>query len=114
MVGCHHQLSGQEFEQDPGVGDGQGSLTCCSPWGHKELDTTRVTERKLSQETWGGASKPAFLTGPLSVSTADSGLAPNSPCPRTLEMAMLPAHGPVLSSRALQCSVLMQAPSGID
>ena len=39
MVGWHHQLGG-EFEQAPGVGDGQGSLVCCSPWGHKELDTT--------------------------------------------------------------------------
>ena len=34
----HHQLSGHEFEQAPGVGDGQGSLACCSPWTHKELD----------------------------------------------------------------------------
>ena len=40
MVGWHHRLDGQEFEQAPGVGDGQGSLVCCSPWGHKELDTT--------------------------------------------------------------------------
>ena len=40
MVGWHHQLDGQEFEQAPGVGDGQGSLVCCSPWGHKESDTT--------------------------------------------------------------------------
>ena len=40
MVGCHHWLDGHEFEQAPGVGDGQGSLACCSPWGHKELDTT--------------------------------------------------------------------------
>ena len=40
MVGWHHQLDGHEFEQDPEVGDGQGSLACCSPWGHKELDTT--------------------------------------------------------------------------
>ena len=31
---------GHEFEQAPGVGDGQGSLECCSPWGHKESDTT--------------------------------------------------------------------------
>ena len=31
---------GHEFEQALGVGDGQGSLVCCSPWGHKELDTT--------------------------------------------------------------------------
>ena len=33
-------LDGHEFEQGPGVGDGQGSLACCSPWGGKELDTT--------------------------------------------------------------------------
>ena len=33
--GWHHQLDGHEFEQAPGVGDGQGSLTCCSPWGHR-------------------------------------------------------------------------------
>ena len=40
MVGWHHQLNGHEFQHAPGVGDGQGSLACCSPWGRKELDTT--------------------------------------------------------------------------
>ena len=40
MVGWHHRLDGHEFEQALGVGDGQGSLACCSPWGHKESDTT--------------------------------------------------------------------------
>ena len=40
MVGWHHLLDGQEFEQGSGVGDGQGSLACCSPRGHKELNTT--------------------------------------------------------------------------
>ena len=40
MVGWHHRLDGREFEQAPRVGDGQGSLVCCSPWGHKELDAT--------------------------------------------------------------------------
>ena len=40
MVGWHHRLNGHEFEQAPGVGDGQGSLVCCSPWGCKESDTT--------------------------------------------------------------------------
>ena len=40
MVGWHHQLDGHEFEQAPGVGYGQGSLACCSPWGHKESDMT--------------------------------------------------------------------------
>ena len=40
MVGWHHRLYGHEFEQALGVGDGQGSLVCCSPWGHKELNMT--------------------------------------------------------------------------
>ena len=40
MVGCHHRFNGHEFEQAPGVGDGQGSLGCFSPLGHKELGTT--------------------------------------------------------------------------
>ena len=40
MAGWHHWLNGHEFEQTPGVGDGQGSLACCSPRGHKESDTT--------------------------------------------------------------------------
>ena len=38
MVGRHHRLEGHELEQAPGVGDGQESLACCSPWGHKELN----------------------------------------------------------------------------
>ena len=41
MVGWHHQLNGPEFEQTPGVGDGQGSLACCISWGRKESDTTK-------------------------------------------------------------------------
>ena len=40
MVGQHHRFNGCEFEQAPGDGEGQGSLKCCSPWGHKESDTT--------------------------------------------------------------------------
>ena len=40
MVGWHHRFDGHEFEQAPGVSDGQGSLVCCSPWGSKELDMT--------------------------------------------------------------------------
>ena len=42
MVGWHHRLDGHEFEQAPGIGDGQGSLVCCSPWGRKE---SVMTER---------------------------------------------------------------------
>ena len=40
MVGWHFQLDRHEFEQAPGVGDGQGGLACRSPWDCKELDTT--------------------------------------------------------------------------
>ena len=38
-VGWHHRLDGHEFEQPPGVGVGQGSLVCCSPWDPKDLAT---------------------------------------------------------------------------
>ena len=40
MVGWHQRLNEHEFEQAPGVGDRQGNLVYCSPWVHKELDTT--------------------------------------------------------------------------
>ena len=40
MVGQHHRLNGHEFEQALIDGEDQGSLACCSPWGHKELDMT--------------------------------------------------------------------------
>ena len=40
MVGWYHQLDGQKFEQALGVGDGQGSLVCCSPWSCKQSDMT--------------------------------------------------------------------------
>ena len=53
MVGWHHRLNGLEFEQTPGVGDGQGGLACCSPWGCKELDTTEWLNWTLySSELW--------------------------------------------------------------
>ena len=49
IVGWHHQLDGHKFEQALGGDDGQGSLACCSPWGHKESDTTE-------QPNWIGPS----------------------------------------------------------
>ena len=68
MVGWHHQLDGHEFEQAPGVGDGQGCLVCYSPWGHKELDTTEwlnwsdfilsfLRRWCLYLDNWGGNSE---------------------------------------------------------
>ena len=48
MVGWHHQLNVQEFEQALSIGGGQGSVVCCSPWGHKELDTTECLNNSNS------------------------------------------------------------------
>ena len=52
MVGWHHRLNGHEFEQTPGIGDGQGSLTCCSPWGRKESDTTYQKQTFIMVENY--------------------------------------------------------------
>ena len=46
LVGWHHRLDGHEFGQAPGVGDGQVSLACCSPWGCKESD---MAEQLMNQ-----------------------------------------------------------------
>ena len=55
MVGWHHWLNGHEFKKTLGVGDGQGSLVCCSPWCHKGSDTTEQlnwTNRNLNFRYW--------------------------------------------------------------
>ena len=64
LVGWHHRLDGHEFEHAPGVSDGQGGLTCCSPWSYKEQDTmgqlyNRTTEltdpgHQLQESMWLG------------------------------------------------------------
>ena len=60
MVGMYYGLNGHEFEQTLGDSEGQGSLACCSPWGHKESDTT---ERLNSNKS---------LTQPLNSATVCS------------------------------------------
>ena len=57
MVGWHHRRNGREFEQAPGVGDGQGGLACCSPWGRKESDTTK----QLNWTEMGGSGEHLSL-----------------------------------------------------
>ena len=47
MVEWHHRLSGHDFEQTPGDGEGQGSLVCHSPWGHKESDSTEQLNNNI-------------------------------------------------------------------
>ena len=49
MVGWYHQLDGHEFDQAPGVGDGQGSLACCNPQGRKESDTTEQLNKNKNE-----------------------------------------------------------------
>ena len=50
MVGWHHRLNGHEFEQALEDGEGQGSLACCSPWGHKELNM--IERLNNSNKNW--------------------------------------------------------------
>ena len=49
IVKWHHRLSGHEFEQTLKDGEGQGSQACCSPWDHKELDTTQRLNKAMSK-----------------------------------------------------------------
>ena len=50
MVWWHHRLNGHKFEYTLGVGDGQWSLACCSPWGHKESEQLNWTERRVEKK----------------------------------------------------------------
>ena len=50
MVGWHHQLHKHDFEQAPGIGGGQGTVACCSPWGCKESD--RTERLNWTEYTW--------------------------------------------------------------
>ena len=58
MVGWHHQLNGDEFEQALGAGDGQGSLVCCCPWGRRVRHDFTSKQQHLDQK---------FSVGPESV-----------------------------------------------
>ena len=51
MVGWHHWLNGHELEQTPGDSEGQGSLVCCSPWGHR-VGHDLVTEQQQQRPDW--------------------------------------------------------------
>ena len=62
MVGWHHQLNGHEFEQTPRDGEEQGSLACCSPWGHKESGMTeRLNNNNRYEEMQRLGSRNQFL-----------------------------------------------------
>ena len=73
MVGWHHRLNGHGFGWTPGVGDGQGGLACCSPWGHKVSDTTEwlnwtlITENTLLSTCLFFSTCSLILSTPLLV-----------------------------------------------
>ena len=71
----HHQLNGHEFEQALGNSKGQGSLVCCSPWGHKELNMTEQLNRtELSYVTVSKAVPCSFPPVTKALSTFDKDL----------------------------------------
>ena len=114
-AGWHHQLYGHEFEGTPGVGDGQGGLVWCSPWGHKESDTNEWlnwTEYILGQsaDTGGNAGWEGFPKMSLIL----IGWLPRGPC-SYLQYMKPDAHA---NSRALStlpdtCSRGSPAPPGL-
>ena len=66
MVGWHHRLNGHEFEQAPGVGDGQGSLACCSPWGQSQTwlsgrTVTTTYSRIILRVPWSSTQQPTWF-----------------------------------------------------
>ena len=84
MLGWHHQPNGRESEQAPGVGDGQGGLACCSPWGCKELDTTEQLNRSFRL----AAAAKSLQSCPTLCDPID-GSPPGSPVPGILQARTL-------------------------
>ena len=112
MVGWYHQLDGHEFEQAPGVGDGQGGLASCSSWGHKESDTTERLNWTVAhqappsmgfsrQECW------SELPFPSPGDLPNSGIKPRAP---TLQVDSLLSEPPdfCLSKRILHKDKILQ------
>ena len=66
MVGWDHRLNGHEFEQVLGIGDGQASLVCCSPWGRKKSDTTEWLNWTELKESESSLAPGSFLSNPAS------------------------------------------------
>ena len=82
MVGWHHQLSGHESEQAPGVGDGQGSLVCRSPWGRQESDRTEWLSWSTGQDSVRKANGPGEAAQPRGPHHRDLISCPQrGPCP---------------------------------
>ena len=73
MVGWHPQHNGHEFEQALGIGDGQGGLECCSPWGHKESDMTEWLNWDENKKVLGTLGKRTILKAKEGLGARDAG-----------------------------------------
>ena len=97
MVGWHHRLDGHEFEQALGVGEGRGSLACCSPWGRKESDTTGRLDsrsREVLTAVWACSSCSAQLLTVGALLVAERGLQGALRLQQLwLAASVVPAHG---------------------
>ena len=97
MVGWHHRLNGHEFEQTLGDSGGQGSLTCCSPWGSQRVRHDLATEQQQSEKTkvktgWNNASQRFRLRNGDPVSPSSLSLTWISwPPERALPLSLLPS-----------------------
>ena len=89
MVGWHHRLSGNEFEQTPGDSEGQGKLACCSPWGHKESDMTERLDDNTCLKERDYFSGIAFIRALIPLMRAPSSCSnhfPKAPPPNTISL----------------------------
>ena len=74
MVGWHPQHDGHEFKQVPGIGDGQGGLECCRPWGHKESDMTEQLNWSENKKVLGTLGKRTILKAKEGLGVQDAGV----------------------------------------
>ena len=88
MVGWYHWLDGHEFEQALGDGEGQGSLACCSPWGHKKSDMTeQLNNKSIIFQIFMGKSLSPFEADTINVTPKCLGIPLIVSCTYTLDPA---------------------------
>ena len=101
MAGRHHRRDGHEFEQAPGVGDGQGSLACSSPWGHKESDMTVCLNNPLPKSQISTSADSTNHTDGTIVVVIWSRLSPTLCDPMEYTLPGSSVHG-ILQARMLE------------
>ena len=114
MVGWHHRLDGYEFEQAPGVHDGQGSLACCSLWGHKESDTTAQLKWTVKLKSQQHSATPREKQQ-LCIFGRGGPFSSLLPCPgRNAGLMFIFWVSGMNNATYLECSSNAQSPSGLN